>query len=123
MSNTYENTAPPLDTNLAAVFNRKISSPVRSALITLALCAASTIIGPHVGFTPDDVSLHSMRAGGAMALLMARVGKDTIRLVGRWRSNEMLRYLHMTAQTFTEGLAMRMFQHRGYAVIPPAHGG
>ena len=41
-----------------------------------------------------------MQAGGAMALLMARVDTDTIRLEGRWRSDVMLRYLHMRAQTF-----------------------
>ena len=63
-----------------------------------------------------------MQAGGAMALLMARVLTDTIRLVGRWRINVMLRYLHTTAMTFTEGLASRMVQHRDYALILPAHG-
>ena len=63
-----------------------------------------------------------MRASGAMALLMARVDTYKIRLVGRWRSNIMLRYLHMTEQTFMEGLASRMVQHRGYALIPPPHG-
>ena len=57
-----------------------------------------------------------------MALLMARVDTDTIRLVGRWRSDVMLRYLHTTAKSFTEGLASRMVQHRDYALVPPAHG-
>ena len=78
-------------------------------------------MGPQVGFTPDDVSARSMRAGGAMAILMSRVGTDTIRLVGRWRSNVMLRYLHTTAKTFTEGVASRMVQHGDNALIPPAH--
>ena len=76
--------------NLAAVFNGKIWSKVLSAEITSALRAATTIIGTQVGFTPDDVSARSMRAGGAMSLLMARVDTDPIRLVGRWRSNVML---------------------------------
>ena len=61
-----------------------------------------------------------MRAGGTMALLMAHVDTYTIRLVGRWRSDAMLRYVHTTAQTFTEGLAARMVQHGDYALIPPA---
>ena len=63
-----------------------------------------------------------MRAGGAMALLMARVDTDRIRLVGRWCSNAMLLCLHTTAQTFAEGLAARMVQHGDYVLIPPAHG-
>ena len=57
-----------------------------------------------------------------MALLMERVNTDTIRLVGRWSSDIILRYLHKTAQTFIEGLALRMVQNRDYALIPPAHG-
>ena len=56
------------------------------------LRAATTLMGPKVGFMPEDVSTQSLRAGGAMALLMARVDTDTIRLVGRWRSDVMLRY-------------------------------
>ena len=76
---------------------------VRSAEITAALRDATTIIGPQVGFTPDNVSARSVRAGGAMDLIMARVDTDTIRLVGRWHSNAMLRYLHMKSQTFTAG--------------------
>ena len=63
-----------------------------------------------------------MRAGGAMSLLMERVNTDTILLVGRWRSNVMMCYLHTTAQTFTEGLASHMVQHGDYALILPAHG-
>ena len=57
-----------------------------------------------------------------MALLMALVDLDTIRLVGRWRSNAMLHYLHTTAKTFTEGLVTRMAQHNDYVLTPPAHG-
>ena len=58
-----------------------------------------------------------------MALLLARVDTDTIRLVGMWRSNIILIYLHTTARTFTAGLAARMVQHGEYALIPPAHRG
>ena len=58
-----------------------------------------------------------------MALLMVWVEPDTIRLVGGWRSNMMLRYLHTTAKSFTEGLAVKKFQHGTYMLIPPAHSG
>ena len=34
-----------------------------------------------------------------MALLMERIDTDTIRLVGRWRSNAILGYLHTTLDT------------------------
>ena len=58
-----------------------------------------------------------------MALLIDRFDTETIRLVGRWRSNTMLRYLHMSAQTFTLSLATRMVQHGYYALIPSTHRG
>ena len=108
--------------HLAAVFNEVKWSTVRSAKINTALRAATSIVVPQVGFTSEDLSARSMRAGGAISLLMARVDTDTILLVGRWRSNIMLCYLHTTAQTFTEGLAARMVYHGDYALIPPAHG-
>ena len=74
---------PPLDTHLAAVFKGDKWSTFCSAEITATLRAATTIIVTKVGFTPDDVSACSMRPGGAMALLMARVDIDTIHLVGK----------------------------------------
>ena len=123
VNRSEERRVAPSSTYLAPAFNGKLWSTVRSADITSALCAATKIIGPQVGFTPEYVSARSMRAGGAIALLMARVDIDTIRLVGRWRRDVMLLYIHMTSQTFTAGLAVRMVQHRDYALIPPAHGG
>ena len=82
MAHLRQHGATP-DTHLAAVFNGAAWSTVRSAKITTALRAATTTMGPQVGFTPEDISARSMRAGGAMALLMARVNIDTIRLVVR----------------------------------------
>ena len=52
-----------------------------------------------------------------MDLLMARVDRDTICQVGRWRSDTMLRYLYRTAKSFTEGLSEKMFKHGAYALI------
>ena len=58
-----------------------------------------------------------------MALLLSKVHTDTIRLVGRCCSDIMMRYLHMSAHTFTSGMTVRMVKHGDYALIPPAHGG
>ena len=58
-----------------------------------------------------------------MAILVAQVDPDTIRLLGRWRSDTMLRYLHTTVKSFTKGLSAKIFEHGAYALIPPAHAG
>ena len=98
-----------------------------SAKITSELCDATTIIVNQVVSTTDDVRSRSMRASTVMALLMAllmaRVDTDTIRLVGKGRSNSILCYFHTKAQTFTEGLTVRMVQHGDYALILPSQGG
>ena len=49
--------------------------------------------GTPLGFTHHDVSARSLRAAGAMALLCLGVDHDIISLIGRWRSDEMTRYL------------------------------
>ena len=79
--------------------------------------------GPDIGFTKDDISILSLHSGGVMALLMAWLGPDAIILVGRWRSNTMLRCLHTTPKTFTEGISAENIDHITYALIPPVHSG
>ena len=56
-----------------------------------------------------------------MALIMVRVDPYTIHLVGRWRSDTIIHYLHTTAKSFTKGLSAKMFEHGAYALIPPTH--
>jgi hypothetical protein len=54
-----------------------------------------------------EVSARCLRAAGTMALLLAQVDPDVIRLTGRWRSDEMLHYLHVQAYPL-----MRDYSHR-----------
>ena len=67
--------------------------------------------------------MHSLRTGGGMDLLMLRVDPDTIRMLGRWRSNTMLCYLHTMAKRFTKGLSAKIFEHGANTLIPLAHAG
>jgi hypothetical protein len=96
---------------------------VTPALITAALRIAVTTIGPALGIHPKDISARSLRSGGAMALLCTEVDTDKIRLLGRWRSDEMLRYLHIQAYPLTATLAQQMLLHGNFALIPnnPLH--
>jgi hypothetical protein len=41
------------------------------------------------------IQLHALRATGATALLSCGASSDTIKLLGRWRSEASLRYLHL----------------------------
>jgi hypothetical protein len=86
--------------------------------ITAALRFSTAIIGPSVGFLPADISARSLRAAGAMALLCAQVDSDVIRLLGRWRSDEMLRYLHVQAEPVMRDFARRMLVAGSFTLLP-----
>ena len=91
---------------------------VRPTDITTALRVAVVAVGPALlGFTPADISARSLRASGAMALLCSRVDTDIIRLVGRWRSDEMLRYLHVQAQPVMRDFSRRMITDGDFGAL------
>jgi hypothetical protein len=79
------------------------------------------LLHPDPAYTLSDVSVRSTRSGGAMALLCAGVDSDRIRLIGRWRSDEMYRYyLHVQAQPVMTGLAAAMLRGGSFQLSPPA---
>jgi hypothetical protein len=53
-----------------------------------------------------------------MALLCARVDTDIIRLLGRWRSDKMLRYLTVQAEPIMRDHARRMLTHGNFVLHP-----
>ncbi len=73
---------------------------------------------PDPSYHPSDVSARSTRAGGAMALLCAGVSNDRILMVGRWRSDELYRYLHVQAQPVMTGLSAAMLRGGDYRLAP-----
>ena len=107
--------APP-NTPLNA-FGQNPTRYVQSRDITRRIRTALAI-HPHPGYTSRDVSARSTRAGGAMALLCAGVDRDRIRMIGRWRSDEMYRYLHVQAQPVMTGIAAAMLRGGSYQMAP-----
>lgn len=102
---------------LGRVFTERGTDSVTPALITKTLRDAVRFIGADLGFLPEEVSARSLRAAGAMALLVSKVDTDIIRLIGRWRSDEMLRYLHLTAEPIMRDFSSRMLQAE-YSMTP-----
>ena len=56
------------------------------------------LAGTHLGFTHKYVSARYLQVAGAMALLCFSVDTDIISLIGRQRSDKMMRYLHEQAE-------------------------
>ena len=68
---------------------------VTSTIITKCLRQAADHLFPTTHISSSLLSAHSLRPGGATALLCAGFSKEHIQLLGRWRSDAMFRYLHL----------------------------
>ena len=79
---------------------------------------AALAIHPDPSLSAAEVSARSTRAGGAMALLCAGIPSDKIKMVGRWRSDELYRYLHVQAQPVMTGLSASMLHGGAYRLGP-----
>ena len=53
-----------------------------------------------------------------MALLCAGVDSDILRMIGRWKSDEMFRYLHVQAHPIMNGLAAAMLNGGDFRLTP-----
>jgi hypothetical protein len=73
-----------------------------------------------LGFGPDDVDLHSIRCGAAMAMYLRTVPVFTIMLIGRWSSDAFLLYIRRQVQEFSTGVASRMVLQPAFFTIPVA---
>ena len=60
------------------------------------------------GLTKNLVSSHSLRAGGAMAMYLNGVPHDTIRKMGRWKSDTFLMYIHKQIAVLSAGITSKM---------------
>ena len=109
--------APPA-TPLAQVFSQGSWYKIKPSDITAALRSAVTFLGPELGFLPSDVSARCLRAAGATALLNSKVDGDLIKLLGRWHSDAMLRYLHLQAAPLMKNFSSMMLSGGTYALIP-----
>ena len=88
-------------------------------MITAHLKAKVKLLaGTHLGFTYKDVSARSLRAVGSMSLLCSGLENDIIILIGRWRSDEMLRYIHVQAEPIMRNYSKLMISHGNYNLLP-----
>ena len=108
-----------LDTPLCSVRRNTSWVPVTSQALTAVLRTSAAAL-PHLHLRPADITGRSLRAGGAMAMLCGRVDSDVIRLIGRWRSDAMFRYLHAQALPLVSPLAPTMLQHGAFSLMPNA---
>jgi hypothetical protein len=104
------------DTPLYSYWANSSWEDIVSQDLTTALCTAAAASLEPVELS--SISARSLRSAGAMALFCAGMDKTTIQLLGRWRSEELLRYLHAQAFPVTTRAPELMLNHGDFAMIP-----
>ena len=92
---------------------------IKSSDITKALKYAARVHGAEFGIGPDNVSAGCLRSTGAMALFCGGVDSSHIRLLCRWKSWTMIRYLHLQSQAAMRGFSAAMLQGGKIDMPPP----
>jgi hypothetical protein len=109
----------PIHTYYVQHKGQLVPKKVRSKDITNLLRAVAAKQQHLTGIPPDKLSARSLRAGGATAMLDARVDENYLRIFGRWRSDAMFHYFRTTSLTYTEGLSKVMLGN-DYRITPHA---
>lgn len=80
--------------------------------------AADSIGADSLGFTSDQIGLHSARSGAAMAMYLSGVPVFTIMLLGRWASDAFLRYIRKQVKEFSSGISQKMITKEHFFTVP-----
>ena len=73
--------------------------------------AIVAVIGFDVlGFDKEDIGLHSIRSGGAMAMFLSGTSVIIIQRVGRWSSEAFLEYIREQVESFTLDVSKNMLK-------------
>jgi hypothetical protein len=113
-----EHHAPP-DTPLCAYYDASNTLRyMKSNWITNGLRHAARSLRAFADVDLTPLSARSLRPGGATALLCANIDKDVIQLLGRWKSDAMLRYLRIQAHIHATNFAQKMLDHGSYTFAP-----
>ena len=79
------------------------------------LQAIVQLIGEEkLGFGKNDISLHSICSGGAMAMFLSGISVIIIQRVGRWSSKAFLEYIREQVESFTLGVSSKMLQFKEF---------
>jgi hypothetical protein len=68
----------------------------------------------ELGFSKEEIGLHSIRSGGAMAMFLSGTAVIIIMRIGRWSSEAFLEYIREQVESFTMGVSQRMLQYEAF---------
>ncbi|VEU43031.1 unnamed protein product, partial [Pseudo-nitzschia multistriata] len=104
---------------LASYYNQHHTNVrVTAAMVTTTMRWHAAILQHATGICPKSLSARSLRAGGAMALLQGCCDSNVIKLLARWHSDAMMRYLHQQSVPLFRSLTKLMFNNGAYSFLP-----
>ena len=84
---------------------------LQASHIRSRLRAVVDIIGAEaLGFDKDDIGLHSLRSGGAMAMFLSGTSVIVIQRVGCWSSKVFLEFMREQVESFTLDVSKKMLR-------------
>ncbi len=83
--------------------------------------AASAIGEVKLGIKKEDIGMHSMRSGAAMAMYLGECPVFMIMLIGHWSSGAFLRYIRKQVMEFSQNVAKRMLSCQNFRHVPSVH--
>ena len=93
------------------MMTEKKTSLLRSNHVRSKLWSIVVLIGEDfLGFNKDDIWLHSIRAGGAMAIFLSGTPVIIVMRVGIWSIKSFLEYIREQVEYFTFGVSQRMLK-------------
>jgi hypothetical protein len=103
---------------LASYYRNGRRVPIKVKDVTDTLRLVMTMNNHRTGIAANEVSARSIQAGGAVDLLHGQVDMDHIRMMGRWHSHAMMRFLYMQARCVVGCYAVAVFNRGSYTFLP-----
>ena len=90
-------------------------SMLTSVYVRSRLRVIVTLLGVYeLGFTKEDIGLHLIRSGGAMAMFLSGTSVIIIQRVGRWSSEAFLEYIREQVESFTLDVLKNMLKYEEF---------
>ena len=99
------------DDSKVCIFEEKSGKicEIRADYVRTKLRSIVDLLGMNeLGFSKEDIGLHSIRSGGAMAMFLSGTSVIIIQRVGRWSSEAFLEYIRDQVESFTVGVSKNM---------------
>jgi hypothetical protein len=106
---SYNTGHPPSINDFIHPYNKSVTLISQKDTNNLLRFSCSKASPPtRFGYSPEEVSSHSLRSGAAMAMFRSRLDKVQIMQLGRWHSDAFLDYLRPNNPNWTEEMSRRM---------------